>query len=77
MKTRLLVWAQAKEILGFDEKTIEIDPKETPEELFLRLFGKEVDLSFCRVAVNQTMHPWDAAIGEAQEIAIIPPVSGG
>ena len=77
MKVTLLAWAQAKTMLGFEQTELECDPEETPRQILERCTSKAEQLSFCRIAVNQTLHDWDTAIGEATEIAIIPPVSGG
>jgi molybdopterin converting factor small subunit len=35
------------------------------------------DCAACRVAVDGEYHDWDAPLGAAREIALIPPVSGG
>jgi molybdopterin converting factor small subunit len=77
MKVTLLAWAQAKNILGFDQTEVEFDPTDTPRQILERCSSQVVQLSFCRIAVNQTIHGWDEAVGDAKEIAIIPPVSGG
>ena len=77
MRVTLLAWAQAKTILGFEQQEFECDPEETPREILRRCSSEVEQLSFCRIAVNQTIHDWDIAIGNATEIAIIPPVSGG
>ena len=37
----------------------------------------ELPVDTMRVAVDQEYHAWDAPIGDASEIALIPPVSGG
>lgn len=77
LKATLLAWAQAKSILGFDQKEVEYDPEETPRQIIDRYTNNLAQLDFCRIAVNQTIHDWDKAVGKAHEIAIIPPVSGG
>ena len=77
MKANLIAWAQAKSIVGFDEKEIEYDPFESVYDVIQRECGDAEALQFCRVAVNQKMHPWNDPIGMAMEVAIIPPVSGG
>ena len=77
MKATLLAWAQAKSIVGFDEKEIEYDPSELLFDVINRECGDADALQFCRIAVNQCIHDWKAPIGQAMEVAIIPPVSGG
>ncbi len=77
MKTTVLAWAQAKTIVGYDETEVEYDPAESVYDVIDRACGKAEALQFCRVAVNQKLHDWRAPIGQAMEVAILPPVSGG
>jgi len=77
MKALLMAWAHSKSIVGFEEKEIEYDPSETVYEVIDRVCGKADALQFCRVAVNQRIHDWKSPIGNALEVAILPPVSGG
>ena len=77
MKVTLLTFAQTRTQLGFSEKIVECQPAETPRQIFQRIaplfdFGKAI-----RVAVDQEYADWDRPIGNAHEIALIPPVSGG
>jgi molybdopterin synthase sulfur carrier subunit len=77
MKVTVLTFAQTRTQLGFSEKVVECEPTETPRQIFKRIapefnFGNTI-----RVAVNQEYGDWDRPIGNAQEIALIPPVSGG
>jgi molybdopterin synthase sulfur carrier subunit len=75
---RLLLFAQARELLGFRERLVSVRPEETPREIlerlspgfFEKLFGVRVslDLEYCS---------WDNPVGEADEMAVLPPVSGG
>ncbi|WP_411825797.1 MoaD/ThiS family protein [Luteolibacter sp. AS25] len=76
MMIKILAFAQARETFGFSEKEIEYEPMETARELITRVSG---DSSFqnLRVAVDCDFRGWDEPIGEAVEIALIPPVSGG
>lgn len=76
MKVKLLAFAQARDQLGFDQQVLECAPHETPRSLLAKLDAK-LDPAALRVAVDCEYHPWDSPIGEAREIALIPPVSGG
>ena len=74
---KLLAFAQAAVQLGWRETLVDCAPTETPRELFNRL-APEFEPGAARVAVDCEYHSWDAAIGPvAQELAVIPPVSGG
>ena len=76
MQIRLLAFAQAGDALGFRERVVECDARETPRAIVARIepgFSTEN----VRVAVDEEYAEWDRAIGAAREIALIPPVSGG
>ena len=77
MKVTLLAFASAAERLGWRAREVPAEPSSTPLELFQHAqagFSPGV----ARVAVNGNYHDWSAPIGpDAQEVAIIPPVSGG
>jgi molybdopterin synthase sulfur carrier subunit len=76
MQLLLLTFAQAREQLGFGERAIECAATDTPREV-LRRIAPEFSTESCRVAVDQEYADWDQPIGQAQELALIPPVSGG
>ncbi len=77
VKITILTFAQTRTQLGFAEKTIECEPGETPREIFRRLAPQFDPGKIIRVAVNREYADWDQPIGEASELALIPPVSGG
>ena len=76
MQVRLLAFAQTRDQLGFDEHLVECDDDDTPRTLLARLLPGFSAVGL-RVAGDCEYHDWDAPIGAAGEIAIIPPVSGG
>lgn len=76
MHIKLLAFAQARDQLGFDEREMVCDPKDTPREIVQRV-APNAALQMMRVAVDQEYRGWDEAVGAAKELAIIPPVSGG
>ena len=76
MTLTILAFAQARDLFGFGSREIEFDPAETPRSLLLRL-RPDADLSQWRVALDCEFTTWDAPLGSARELAIIPPVSGG
>jgi molybdopterin synthase sulfur carrier subunit len=76
MQVKLLAFAQARDQLGWPERVVECAPEETPRAVLARV-APELRVAAMRVAVDQEYHAWDAPIGTATEIALIPPVSGG
>ena len=76
MKIKLLAFAQAADQLGFRERVVDCSGDDSPRGM-LTTHAPKLDCSLMRVAVDGEYRDWDAAIGEAREIAIIPPVSGG
>jgi len=76
MQIRLLAFAHTREKLGFHETMVECAPEESPRTIVSRL-APALELASLRVAVDCEYQDWDAPIGAASEIALIPPVSGG
>lgn len=76
MRIQLLAFAQTRLQLGFGEKGVDCAATETPREILKRI-APSFEPGPVRVAVNQAYADWDHPIGEATEIALIPPVSGG
>jgi molybdopterin synthase sulfur carrier subunit len=76
MQVRLLAFAHTAQHAGFRERSIECSPAETPRQLWQRV-APGVEPGGLRVAVDCEYHEWDEPIGQAEEIALIPPVSGG
>ena len=76
MPVKLLAFAQTRDLLGFHERAIDCAPGESPRAILARL-APALDPAALRVAVDGEYTDWDAPIGAATEIALIPPVSGG
>ncbi len=76
MQVTLLAFAQTQDQLGFHERLVECDAAETPRELLARIAPSFTPGS-ARIAVDCEYADWDAPLGAASEIALIPPVSGG
>lgn len=76
MQVKLLAFAQARDQLGWPERVVECEPGETPRAIFTRV-APAARVETWRVAVDEEYHSWDSPIGDAREIALIPPVSGG
>ena len=77
IQVKLLAFAQAADRLGWREILAECAPDETLRGIVGRN-APGFDFTSVRVAVDCEYMSWDDAVGAlAQEIAIIPPVSGG
>jgi molybdopterin synthase sulfur carrier subunit len=76
MRVKLLAFAQARDQLGFGEREIDCQPTDTPRQVIGRIAASDA-LSMMRVAVDREYRGWDEPLGPAEELAIIPPVSGG
>lgn len=76
MNITLLAFAQARDAFGFAERVVACAPEETPRDVLQRV-APDVSLEHLRVALDCEYATWDTPIGEAAELAIIPPVSGG
>lgn len=76
MQLKILAFAQAQDQLGFRECIVECAQTDSPRAILASL-APAFDGSGMRVAVDCEYHDWDAPIGAAAELALIPPVSGG
>ena len=77
IQVKLLAFATAADWLGWREMLVECSPDETLRATLER-HAPGFDCDSARVAVDCEYMAWDDAIGAlAQEVAIIPPVSGG
>jgi molybdopterin synthase sulfur carrier subunit len=76
MDIKLLAFAQAQEAFGFREQIATCTPLDTPRSLILRI-KPDADLAQLRVALDYEFTSWDTPLGNARELALIPPVSGG
>ena len=76
MTVRVLAFAQAADLVGFRERAATYEPEETARQVLNRV-AAGYDPTHARVAVDGEYRDWDEPIGPAEELAIIPPVSGG
>ena len=77
MTIKIFTFAQTRTQLGFAEKSFDCEPHETPRQIFRRIAPQFDPGKTIRVAVNCEYADWDQPVGEATELALIPPVSGG
>lgn len=76
VQIKLLAFAQTGQQLGFRERLVECAPTDTPRALLARC-APAFDCASSRVALDLEYADWDSPIGSAEELALIPPVSGG
>lgn len=77
IQVKVLAFASAAARLGWREMSVECSPDESPRTVIARI-APGFDVSPMCVAVDSEYFQWDDAIGPvAQELAILPPVSGG
>lgn len=81
MATKILFFAALAEAVGTDETTVDLMEETSVEQLVARLEDEYPGLSrfdrSYRVAVNQVFASTDKSVRPGDEVALIPPVSGG
>jgi molybdopterin synthase sulfur carrier subunit len=76
LEIEILPFAQARDLLGFASRIVPCAVDETPRAIVARI-GAGPAVAHFRVALDCEYVDWDAPVGSARELAIIPPVSGG
>ena len=81
MKVRLLYFAMLREIVGLPEEEIEVEPGTRAVDVWERLRSQHARLRDYNVppltAINQAYVDAETALSAGDELAFIPPVSGG
>ena len=81
MQVRVLFFGRLKEIVGFADDTAELSEGARVEDLFARYGNRFPALAQFRpsvaAAVNQEYADWNAPLHNNDEVAFLPPVSGG
>jgi len=81
MRIKCLFFAGAKDIVGTNELQLELGPDSTSEQLSTQLLSSFPDLQdiweSCIFAVNLTYIDSPVPLKDGDEVAIIPPISGG
>jgi molybdopterin converting factor subunit 1 len=81
MNVRLLTFAVLREALGFDERTLQLEGGTRVIDLWERLRREHRSLDRFPVpplfAVNESYVSPETLLREGDELALIPPVSGG
>jgi molybdopterin converting factor subunit 1 len=81
MRVRVLFFGRLKEIVGLADDTAELNEGSRVEDLFARYGNEFPELARFRpsvaAAVNQEYAEWSASLKNNDEVAFLPPVSGG
>jgi MoaE-MoaD fusion protein len=75
------LFARLRELAGTDAESVELPTGSNVSDVYdavRRLHpGLDADRNAVRAALNQEFVDWDAAVADGDEVAFIPPVSGG
>jgi molybdopterin converting factor subunit 1 len=81
MRVEVCLFARARELYGGASATLELPPGSTADDCFAAVCADAPALDKMRpsllLAVNESYAGWDAVLAEGDEVAFIPPVSGG
>jgi molybdopterin synthase catalytic subunit len=81
MRVHVIFFGRLKEIVGHSEEDAEVSEGARVEDLFLRYIRRHPDLAGFRssvvAAVNQQFAEWGMILSAGDEVAFLPPVSGG
>ena len=79
-QVRVRLFAGLREAMGWSEQLVELAPAAgtTPEQLWRQLGLQPANPpAGVRVAINQQFAAWDANLVAGDELAFLPPISGG
>jgi molybdopterin converting factor subunit 1 len=81
IRVKVLFFGRLKEIAGAAEESVELTPGSRIEELFANLVARQPEFASYRSSVvasrNQEFAAWGTPLDSGDEIAFLPPVSGG
>lgn len=81
IRVKVLFFGRLKEIVGEGEHCIDVTEGASLEELFSRYAARCPDLARYRSSLvatrNQEFMPWNTLLRAGDEVAFLPPVSGG
>ncbi len=81
MRLQVTLFAAARQLAGTESVSLQVSPESRAADV-LDALGRQIPdlvelLPACRLAVDCQYVGPDAAVGADQELALIPPVSGG
>ena len=81
IRVKVLFFGRLKEVAGAAEEFVELVPGSRIEDLFARVIAVRPELARFRASLvasrNQEFAAWSTPIDSGDEIAFLPPVSGG
>jgi len=81
IRIKVLLFGRLKELTGHGEDSAEIADAATIEQLFALYAARHPELAKYRTSVvasrNQEFAAWDTPLRSGDEVAFLPPVSGG
>ena len=81
IRVKVLFFGRLKEIAGGAEESVEVTPGSHIEDLFARFVARHPELAKYRGSLvasrNREFAAWSTPLDSGDEIAFLPPVSGG
>ena len=80
LRVRVRLFAGLRDAMGWSEQLVELAPAAdaTPHQLWRQLGLQPANPpAGVRVAINQQFAAWDAKLVAGDELAFLPPISGG
>ncbi len=77
---RVRFFARLRELAGAETEGVEVPPGSTLDEVYQAVRGRHPSLperGGVRGAINREFADWAAHVADGDEVALIPPVSGG
>ena len=78
---RVRLFARLRELAGFELESVEVPPESTVADVYEAVRRShpdfQVEQESVRAALNQEFADWDEVVSDGDEVAFIPPVSGG
>ena len=78
---RVRLFARLRELAGFELESVEVPPESTVADVYEVVRRShpdfQVEQESVRAALNQEFADWDEVVSDGDEVAFIPPVSGG
>ena len=81
IRVKVLFFGRLKDVVGHSEDSLEIAETSTIEQVFAPYVARHPELAKYRSSLvasrNQEFAAWDTPLGSGDEVAFLPPVSGG